>query len=298
MKAAPCLLMGSSLLSTSNGSIHRPLHEAYPLDLSSPPLQPSIEDAHPFVSDDGRVLLPDGHAIKRRNLRTSTTHARPNQKRRHLSAGTFHNLVLLLKFSDHQSRPLPPRSHYDLLYNSPSVSKEVVPTGSIKTYFHTNSYGGFDIQSTVVGWITLSKSESYYANGDYGFVKLQEAIVESLEWMQSEGYNFKEFDANDDGIVDGFGVLISGYGAEFAGADCYNTANVNRIWSHKGGVNWTSENGIEIDRYYVSSGLRNKCGSDIARMGVICHELGHYLGEFFAAFNCLFRFLALNNALF
>lgn len=130
-----------------------------------------------------------------------------------------------------------------------------------------------------MGWITLSESEEYYSNGDYGFNKLKEGIVEALDGLQNKpDFDLSEFDSNGDGIVDGFGILHSGYGAEFGGADCFGTSNVNRIWSHKGGIDWISSNNIIVDRYYVSSGLRNKCGSDIVRMGVICHELGHYLG--------------------
>ena len=130
-----------------------------------------------------------------------------------------------------------------------------------------------------MGWITLSESEEYYSNGDYGFTKLKEGIVEALDALQNKpDFDLSEFDSNGDGIVDGFGILHSGYGAEFGGADCFGTSNVNRIWSHKGGVDWISSNNITVDRYYVSSGLRNKCGSDIVRMGIICHKLGHYLG--------------------
>jgi len=270
------------------------------LDDSSSNIPSSIIDnAHPYRTPGGQIHLPDESAVlqSRRSISSISSNnnlrsrqlqpdesnddaPKPTTKnnRRYPTAGAFHNLVLLLKFSDHKRRQLPPRAHYDLLYNSPATEPHIVPTGSVKNYFHTNSYGAFNVQSTVVGWIELSKPEGYYANGDYGFVRIQEAIKEGLESMQSAGYDFKDYDANDDGVVDGFGLLISGYGAEFAGADCEGAENVNRVWSHKGSVNWVSDRNVTVDRYYVSSGLRNKCGSDIARMGVICHELGHYLG--------------------
>lgn len=274
------LIIGAFLSLSNGASAHRALNDTDYANLSNLPLYPHRDDAHPSVDKDGHIIMPDDTAIpnRRRGLRTPRTRQSQQQRRRHLTSGTFHNLVLLLKFANHVNRPLPPRKHYDLLYNSPSTSQEIIPTGSVKTYFRTNSYGAFNVETTVLGWIELSHSESYYANGDYGFVKLQEAIVEALEWVQDNGYDFNDFDSNGDGVVDGFGLLISGYGAEFAGADCDGAENVNRIWSHKGGVDWTSSNNVTVDRYYVSSGLRNKCGSDIARMGVICHELGHYLG--------------------
>ncbi|KAL7480343.1 hypothetical protein ACHAW6_006035 [Cyclotella cf. meneghiniana] len=194
--------------------------------------------------------------------------------------GTFQNLVLLLRFSDHSTRTLPPRSHYDLLHNSPTAHDIICPTGSVRNYYRDNSHGTFHVDSTVVGWITLNHTEAYYANGDYGFTMLQEAIAEALDGivLADPSFDFHRFDANGDGIVDGFGILHSGYGAEFGGTDCRGVKDAERIWSHKGGVDWTSPAGIVVDHYYVSSGLRGKCSSDIVRIGVICHELGHYLG--------------------
>jgi hypothetical protein len=35
---------------------------------------------------------------------------------------------------------------------------------------------------------------------------------------------------------------------------------------------------VAVNRFYVSSALRGKCHSNIVRMGVIVHELGHYPG--------------------
>jgi len=114
---------------------------------------------------------------------------------------------------------------------------------------------------------------------------LKEGIIFALNHLESDpSFSYSKFDLDKDGNLDGLGVLTSGYGAEFAGTDCHGSQNNYRIWSHKGsGLNWSSEerhgnDPINVNRYYVSSALRGKCGSDIVRMGVICHELGHYLG--------------------
>lgn len=114
---------------------------------------------------------------------------------------------------------------------------------------------------------------------------LKEGIIYALNHLESDpSFSYSKFDLDNDGNLDGLGVLTSGYGAEFAGTDCDGAQNNYRIWSHKGsGLNWSSEerhgsDPINVNRYYVSSALRGKCGSDIVRMGVICHELGHYLG--------------------
>ena len=265
---------------------------------------------------------------------TTQTSSRRKRRRQlhHSTKGAFHNLVLLLRFADHTSRKLPSQADIGRLYNSQEFSwkdnnnnnsngksksknnnnddYDVAPTGSIRQVYLSNSYNTFTIETTVVNWITLSKPESYYGNGNHGFSKFKEAIVEGLMKLDAdaslnpnnggdgggnaglrEKFDFHSYDLDENGALDGLGILHSGYGAEFGGDDCYGTINEDRIWSHKGGIDWTSSsssgsigtgtgdgNGVKVNRYYVSSALRGKCHANIVRMGVICHELGHYLG--------------------
>mmetsp|Transcript_25905 Transcript_25905/g.47627 ORF Transcript_25905/g.47627 Transcript_25905/m.47627 type:complete len:580 (-) Transcript_25905:140-1879(-) len=211
---------------------------------------------------------------------------------RHSPTGTFPNLVLLLRFSDHTSRELPSQADISRLYNSEETgtSDDVTPTGSVRQVFFSNSHSIFTVETTVIDWITLPNTEHYYASGEFGLSKskFKEAIAEALTILDTNpqqkteysNFDFDAFDLDDNGALDGFGVLHSGYGAEFSGNDCYGAANKERIWSHKGGFEWTStrEGGVTANRYYVSSALRGKCNSKIVRMGVLCHELGHYLG--------------------
>ena len=151
--------------------------------------------------------------------------------------------------------------------------------------FWENSYGALDTTSKVVDWITLSETEEYYANGEYGFQRFVEGIREALSQV-FEGEELNEIDR-----IDGLGVMHSGFGAEYGGKDCFGQTNVNRIWSHQAGslgfvnpfssfVTGTNETEavaslVVPDRYYVASALRNKCGSDITRIGIVAHEMGH-----------------------
>lgn len=64
--------------------------------------------------------------------------------------------------------------------------------------------------------------------------------------------------------------------------DCYTGAREeDRIWSHalpEGQAKWTSKTGIELGGYSTSSVFRSRCGSRIARLGVMIHEFYHTLG--------------------
>lgn len=277
-----------------------------------------------------RTTTPAAHSLAS-NI-THHTHALPQRHLYHATTGTFKNLVLLLRFSDHATRRLPTQSDISRLYNSEEHTvptnkylvkassgsngsrgrgdgkskddiDEIVPSGSIRQVYHQNSYGTFTIETTVIDWITLRHPESYYASGNHGFSKFKTAIIEALNILDDNPkkyfkpyggtlkkkydreFDFTKFDIDENGALDGLGILHSGYGAEFGGTDCNGAINEKRIWSHKGGIEWmsnqhtdTTEDDVRVHRYYVSSALRGKCHANIVRMGVICHELGHYLG--------------------
>jgi M6 family metalloprotease-like protein len=87
------------------------------------------------------------------------------------------------------------------------------------------------------------------------------------------------FDADNDGYIDSLTYLHSGYAAENTGTDCNGVAEANRIWSHMGYMasRWEAD-GLKVSTYSIASALWGKCDANIARIGVIVHELGHFLG--------------------
>jgi M6 family metalloprotease-like protein len=102
--------------------------------------------------------------------------------------------------------------------------------------------------------------------------------------LQATGFNFDEFDTDNDGRIDAIGFLHSGYAADAGDADENGVEPKDRIWSHKWtlfslpGGNWTSTSGKSVFDYHISSALWGISGSDIGRIGVIAHETGHSFG--------------------
>eukprot|EP00804_Cyclotella_cryptica_P024128 CCRYP_015564-RB/>CCRYP_015564-RB protein AED:0.03 eAED:0.03 QI:252/1/1/1/1/0.66/3/1228/415 len=217
----------------------------------------------------------------------------PPRRRLSSTPTSFHSLILLVRFADHASRPLPSSPQFAKFFNKKDLAfttNDVAPTGSIYEVFNENSYGMLETRAKVVDWITVSETEAYYANGEYGFQKFQEAIREALTMVFDDVSMLEDVER-----IDGLGVMHSGYGAEYGGPDCFGTINEDRIWSHQAGnlgfvnpyfsnsTNSTQEEPpiaslVVPDRYYVASALRNKCGSDITRVGIVAHEMGHQLG--------------------
>jgi len=230
----------------------------------------------------------DTDGIRRLNIRREVADQRRRRRMRvarqlPATTGVLKNLVINIRFSDHLERALPSVADLDILFNAEGGHTEIAPTGSVKDVFTVNSYGKLLLESTVSDWVTVSKSEDYYADGLHGTTeKLSEALKEALILVQDNGVNFADFDADEDGRIDAITFLHSGYGAEAVdGLDCNNRRpRRDRIWSHKGNMQeeWTSQDNIKVYAYHVSPALWGTCGSDIGRIGVIAHETGHYLG--------------------
>ncbi|HEY5753239.1 MAG TPA: M6 family metalloprotease domain-containing protein [Chthoniobacterales bacterium] len=204
-------------------------------------------------------------------------------------AGTVKNLVVLCKFSNH-TFGVHTRSpaDYDVLFNQVGGDPALAPTGSVRDYFTEASYGILTVQSTVVAWVTLPQTEAYYANGTSGldgsFPTNSQGMVRDALDLLDPIINFKDFDSDNDGYIDAIAIIHSGYGAETGGGGGF------WIWSHKWtlwqlpGGQWTSAddnaNGVKVKvyDYHTEPALWGTAGTEITRIGVICHETGHFFG--------------------
>lgn len=148
----------------------------------------------------------------------------PDQNRRRTATvGTLKNLVVLVRFSDHNRRVLPSKNEINILMNSEEADPKYSPTGSLKMVYWENSYGLLTIDSQVTDWIRVSKPESYYAAGESGVGTrrlFQEALVEVLNKLEAQGFDFSSFDQDKDTHIDSIAFMTSGYGAEWGGSEC------------------------------------------------------------------------------
>lgn len=203
------------------------------------------------------------------------------------ASGTIKNLVVLCQFSDHDGTKIRAREDYDVVFNTIGGDPTLAPTGSVKDYFTETSYGTVTLNSTVVAWVTLPNTEAYYANGQHGTgsypTNAQRMVMDALN-LADPLVNFGEFDSDNDGYIDAITIIHSGYAAETGGG------GGNWIWSHKWalwavpGGQWTSadDNGagakVKVYDYHTEAALWSTSGTGITRIGVICHETGHFFG--------------------
>ncbi|GBG32174.1 Hypothetical Protein FCC1311_083992 [Hondaea fermentalgiana] len=207
-----------------------------------------------------------------------------DDRRRALSSVTeMHNMVLLIRFSDHKNVDLPTAEEYDVLFNNDGADEDICPTGSVSDFFENNFHSKIIITSTIIGWIDIDMTEleaagdeSVSCNGLCSSAQFRDGISEALSYAENTlGIVFKDFDLDDDGKVDIFTVIHSGHGAETGGS-----SSSQRIWSHKWRLSpsYYSDDDVKVSKYAANPGRWGSSGNDISRIGVISHEMTHFFG--------------------
>ncbi len=191
--------------------------------------------------------------------------------------GTLKNLVIPIRFANHGSRTLPSTANLNTLFNAVGGAPILAPTGSVRDVYTENSYGQMTLDSIINNWVTVSGTEQFYADGQSGLsTSIWGALTEALDQADAT-VNFDDYDSDNDGYIDVITFLHSGYGAEWGGTDQFGTDSADRIWSHRWSMtDFTSNEGVKVSAYHISPAVWDTSGSDIGRIGVIAHEMGHF----------------------
>lgn len=194
------------------------------------------------------------------------------------SIGSFRVLVLLVRFTDHGDRALPPPSHFQQLCDD-----------NIKPFLAAQSAGRYSITACdVQEWIDTDNTEAFYAGG---FSNLQESnlaaamfvpVLKKLEQEHQDWDWTTLYDADIDGNLDAVLVFHSGHAAEL-GSNCGNDPALpgDRIWSqgHRGSDSaWMkSDYSIGLSGFAIASAFHS-CDEEGANMGTPTHEGIHTFG--------------------
>lgn len=207
------------------------------------------------------------------------------------SRGKFKVLVILVRFTDHRNMVLPPRSHFEKLFNGRGKST-INPIGSVREYVRYNSMGAYDVEFDVRDWRDTNNTEKFFAAGRSGRVgveEIQKMYAPVLDQLDREGIQWWDYDVagesdltTGDGDLDHLVVIHSGKGAEHGDVDCLGPRGsyLDRIWSQGAGgsssAGWESKKGFRIAGASIASAWRTPvCEPNYADMGVITHEFLH-----------------------
>lgn len=185
------------------------------------------------------------------------------------TTGTRVGLVLLASFPDRQGDISIPRSEVDAYCNDLDYTANGNAT-SVRGYYHIQSNGKLDLKAVVTAYFVAAHDRDYYTdpNISYGS-RARELIIEGLEALQSEGFDFTRCDANNDGYLDGLNCFYAG-------------SRVNGwsegLWPHASSLNWSGFTANGLDNTYTRYQITDM-GSALT-IGTFCHENGHMMCRF------------------
>lgn len=175
-------------------------------------------------------------------------------------------VTLLVRFPDRLADATITNEQVNLFCNG-IYYNEFGNNGSVAAYFLDNSLGRLLYTNIVRDYHTASRDRTYYAqvNPAAGTDPVGELILEALDAADAAGFDFRQCDGNNDGVIDGVNIL-------YAGA-CPN-GWAQGLWPHMGTITWTSDDGMRTGSYQVSD------MPDSLSIGTFCHENGHMLCDF------------------
>ncbi|MHC4855525.1 MAG: M6 family metalloprotease domain-containing protein, partial [Planctomycetota bacterium] len=193
------------------------------------------------------------------------------------TTGTTYNLVVLVNFSD--LTVAYSTQDYEDLFNQIGYTTDGA-VGSVKDYYHEVSYDALTVQSVVPEPVTLANGYAYYgANSPVtgNDLRPREMVAEALAALEARGFDFTSVDGDSDGEIDGLTIIHAGGGEEYGGND------EDYIWSHQWAlISPVTYDGVTMYTYHTEPARRGWDSSPstqgITRIGVICHEHGHFLG--------------------
>lgn len=191
------------------------------------------------------------------------------------------NIVILACFSNHwdavagtvsNSFGRASATEYSDLFNQVGYAADGA-VGSVRDYYTEVSYGKLTMQSVIVPWVQLPQSESYYGAGEPD-PHPQQMVADAINAASAAGFDFSQGDSDGDGWVDGLTIIHSSYGQEYG-----NPSPDTRIWSHQWNLtSIVTKNSTKLYHYHTEPAFRGGSGTSITRIGVICHEMGHFFG--------------------
>lgn len=236
-------------------------------------------DEQAFLAGVKKYQAPemDAKVAEMKTLVETAGAQRRAQGNRATNYSKFKGLIVLVQFNDKEfSRP----DYKDIITDM--VNKEdysgfdgTKMTGSVRDYFSDNSGGKFKPQFDIAGPYTVDFSQ-YDPESTSNAKKIILAAVDSAD----ADVNYKDYDGDNDGIVDLVFFVIAGNGANYVGND------KNLWWPHRSVIvdqnRYVYRDGVRLWDYASATelaGVTSKPSSVyIDGIGTICHEFSHVLG--------------------
>ena len=176
------------------------------------------------------------------------------------STGNVKAICLIIDFTD-EAGTIPPSEVAD--YCNKVGYFGYGNNGSVRDYFDQVSDGNLTYTNYVPAeYYTAKKVKGYYDNpSEPAGPKARELILEALNYLETNGFDFSQYDSNGDGRIDGINAFYAGgRGSGWAMG----------LWPHSSSVSFSAD-GVSTYKYQITD-----MGSSL-KLGTFCHENGHMI---------------------
>lgn len=176
------------------------------------------------------------------------------------STGQVEGITLIIDFSDDPGT-IPPGTVSDYC-NTPGYTG-YGNNGSVYDYFYDVSEGLLTYTNHVPAqYYRAIHTKAYYCDNTISYgQRARELIREALTAMEAAGFDFSQYDSDDNGVIDALNCFYAG--------GRWNTW-AQGLWPHSWTVSFCAD-GVCTYRYQITN-----MGSQLT-LGTFCHENGHML---------------------
>jgi len=175
-------------------------------------------------------------------------------------SGSVLGLTLLIDFPDEPGTIT--ESEVDAYLNSFGYNG-FSNNGSIREYFSDVSNGNLDYTNVLAAYYTALHPKAYYNDTSINFgERARELILEALEALDADGFNFSQLSTNSYGQILSINVLYAGD---------RDVGWSKGLWPHQSWVSGFSADGVSSSGYQITN-----MGTAMS-IGTFCHENGHLL---------------------
>jgi M6 family metalloprotease-like protein len=174
--------------------------------------------------------------------------------------GNVQGITLLIDFSDQVGAI--PAAHFGDYLNLPGYTG-YGNNGSVRDYYYDVSDGLLTYTNFVpTVYYRAAQPKTYYDTSTvtYG-QRARELIREALIWLNNQGFDYSQYDANHDGRVDALNVFYAGEPTQ---------GWSQGLWPHASSISYSAD-GVTTGSYQIT----NIGGGP--SLGTFCHENGHML---------------------
>lgn len=191
------------------------------------------------------------------------------------TTGKQKSLVMLIQFQDTKFSMDDPGKFYNNRLNKSGYTDQYGSPGSARDYFIESSDSLYEPDFVVIGPVTVSHNAEYYganSNGGHDNYSRIANMIHEACLAVNDTVNFRDFDTDNDGVIDNVSVIFAGHGEADGGG-------ANTIWPHASNLlyySWYLDNKL-MGHYMCSNELIG--GYNIPNgNGTFIHEFSHVLG--------------------